>query len=93
MTLADRQQVADTLLKIVSVEYERAYGIQALIQRGLLILVEQAHQMGLAPEDVLTSNGRDAFVSIARAIFALPRPKKPRGVLGAEWQTVLQLAA
>lgn len=93
MTLSDRKRVAETLTKIVYAEYVRAHGVSALVRRGLRVLAEQAEQMGLAPEDVLTSNGRDAFIAIARAIFAPHRPKAPRNSLGAEWQTVIQLAA
>jgi len=93
MTLEDRKHVAESLLKIVQREYVRAHGVPVLMRRGLLILIEQAHQMGMHPNDFLLPNGHDAFVAIARAIFALQRPKKPRGVIGAEWKTVLQLAA
>jgi hypothetical protein len=93
VTLEGRKQIAEALIEIVQREYTRAHGVPVLVRRGLLVLVEQAHQMGLAPEDFLTPNGHDAFVTIARAIFALQRPKKPRGILGAEWKTVLQLAA
>jgi hypothetical protein len=91
--LADRKRVAETLTKIVYAEYVRAHGASSLIRRGLRVLCEQAQQMGLAPEDILTPNGRDAFIAIARAIFAPIRPKAPRNILGAEWQTVIQLAA
>lgn len=93
MTLAARQKVAETLAKIVHAEYVRAHGVASLIRRGIRCLAEQAQQQGLVPEDVLTPNGRDAFVTIARAIFAPYRPQPPRDTLNAEWQTVIQLAA
>lgn len=93
MTLMARVRVAETLTKIVQREYVRAHGVPALIRRGTQIMAEQAEQMGLAPEDILTRDGRDAFIAIARAIFAPRRPKPPRGALGAEWQTVIQLAS
>jgi hypothetical protein len=93
VTLADRQRIANVIAKIVSSEYARAHGVPSLIRRGIQIMAEQAERMGLAPEDVLTANGRDAFIAIARAIFAPHRPKAPRNQLGAEWQTVIHLAA
>jgi len=93
VTLASRQKVAEALAKIVQAEYVRAHGVPALVRRGIQIMAEQAEQMGLAPEDILTVDGRDAFITIARAIFAPYRPKAPRNQLGAEWQTVIQLAA
>jgi len=93
VTLASRKRVAATLTKIVYSEYVRAHGASSLIRRGIRILAEQAEQMGMTPEDVLTPNGHDAFIAIARAIFAPIRPKAPRNNLGAEWQTVIQLAA
>lgn len=93
MTLADRKQVAEALLKIVNAEYRRAYGVRALLQRGLRSLVEQAQQMGLQPDDLFTPNGHDAFTAIARAVFAPVRPMAPRDQLNAEWRTVVQLAA
>lgn len=93
MTLADRERAATVIAKIVQAEYIRAHGVPALIRRGIQIMAEQAEQMGLSPEDVLTVDGRDAFIAIARAIFAPHRPKAPRNQLGAEWQTVIQLAA
>ncbi len=93
MTLEDRKHVAEALLKIVQREYVRAHGVPALVRRGVRILAEQAQQMGLAPEDFLADNGRDAFVTIARAIFAPYRPKSPSDTLNAEWATVLKFAA
>jgi hypothetical protein len=93
MTLSDRQQIAEVLVKIVQREYVRAHGVPALVRRGLRALAEQAQQMGLAPEDLLTDNGRDAFVSIARVVFAPYRPQPPRDSLNAEWQTVIRFAA
>lgn len=93
MTLEARKRAAEAIAKIVYVEYVRAHGVSGLIRRGIQLMAEQAEQMGLAPEDVLTPNGRDAFVVIARAIFAPHRPKAPRNQLGAEWRTVVQLAA
>lgn len=81
------------LIKIVQREYVRAHGVPALVRRGVHALAEQAEQMGLAPEDVLTPNGHDAFTAIARAVFAPYRPRAPRNNLGAIWQTVVHLAA
>lgn len=93
MTLADRKRVAEVIAKIVFTEYVRAHGVPSLVKRGIRCLAEQAQQQGLVPEDALTPNGHDAFVTIARAIFAPYRPQPPRDQLNAEWQTVIQLAA
>lgn len=93
MTLTNRKEVAEALCEIVRSEYRAAYGVPSLIRRGIRLVAERAQQMGLQPEDLLTMNGYDAFVTIARAIFAPRRPEPPRGSLCAEWRTVIQLAA
>lgn len=94
MTLADRKRVAEVMLAIVKAEFLHAWALTPKLQRGLRHLAAQAQQMGLQPEDVLTENGRDAFTTIARAIFHTAEPKEalPKS-LRAEWATVLRLAA
>jgi hypothetical protein len=89
--LYKRKKVASMLKKIVKAELPNSWLNRAL-QSGLRHLAEQAQRMGLAPEDVLTDNGRDAFVAIARAILGTPRPIFSNA-LGAEWRTVVELAA
>jgi hypothetical protein len=91
MTLHRRKKVASMLKKIVKSELPNSW-LNRAWQSGLRHLAEKAQQMGLAPEDVLTDNGRDAFIAIARAILGTPRPIR-RDSLCAEWLTVLELAA
>jgi len=91
MTLMRRKKAASALKRIVKAELPERW-LQRRLYAGLRHLANQAQQMGLQPEDVLTDNGRDAFVAIARAILGDTWPG-PATSLGAEWQTVIQLAA
>jgi len=91
MTLYKRKKVASMLKKIVKAELPDAW-LRRRLQAALRHLANQAQQMGLLPEDVLSDNGRDAFVVIARAVVGAtwPGPALP---LCAEWRTVISLAA
>jgi len=91
VTLYKRKKVASMLKKIVKAELTDAW-LQRRLYGGLRHLANQAQQMGLQPEDVLTDNGRDAFVVIARAILGT-RWVGPATPLCAEWKTVIELAA
>lgn len=90
MTLHKRKKAASMLKKIVKGELTDAW-LQRRLEYGLRRLAEKAQQMGLQPEDVLTDNGRDAFVAIARAILGTPQPVY-KNALCAEWRTVVALA-
>jgi hypothetical protein len=89
VTLRNRRKVATALSKIVKGEFTKAVWSRIGLRHGLRALAAQAQRMGLAPEDVLTVAGRDAFVVIARAI-AQERPSNPS--LCAEWALVVRLA-
>jgi hypothetical protein len=90
VTLHKRKKIASMLKKIVKAEQADAW-LHRRLQYGLRRLAEKAQQMGLTPEDILTDNGRDAFIVIARAILGTPQPVY-RNPLGAEWRTVVELA-
>src|SRR3989304_1412403 len=91
MTLQRRKKVASMLKRIVKTELPHNAWLNRALHSGLRHLANQAQQMGLQPEDVLTDNGRDAFVVIARAILGTrwPGPAEP---LCAEWQMGIELA-
>lgn len=92
MTLDKRKKIASVLKKIVKAEGPVDVLLWKRLYCRLRRLAEQAQQMGLQPEDVLTDNGRDAFTAIARAVLVGSWPG-PANTLGAEWRTVLELAA
>jgi len=89
MTLRNRKKAARVLKRIVTAEFTNAAWSRVGLRHGLHRLAAQAQQQGLVPEDVLTNNGRDAFMVIARAI-AQERPSRPP--LCAEWRLMVALA-
>jgi len=89
MTLKDRKKAARALKRVVTAEFNNAAWNRVGLRHGLYRLAAQAQQQGLAPEDILTTTGREAFTTIARAI-AQEKPSHP--VLGAVWRLVVQLA-
>lgn len=93
MTLHKRKKIASTLKKIVKAEGPVDVLLWKRLYSGLRRLAEQAQQMGLQPEDILTDNGRDAFTVIARAVLIGSWPSPGASPLCAEWRTVLELAA
>ena len=91
MTLTRRKKAASALKRIIKTELPDAW-LRRRLQGALRILANQAQQMGLLPDDVLTDNGRDAFIVIARAVVGTTGPG-PALPLCAEWRTVISLAA
>ncbi len=89
MTLRDRKKAATTLARIVKAEFLNAAWSRVGLRHGLRRLAAQAARQNLVPEDLLTRNGRSAFVVIARAI-AQEAPTSPS--LCAEWRLVVLLA-
>lgn len=89
MTLKVRKKAARALKRIVSTEFTSAAWNRVGLRHGLWRLAAQAQQQGLLPEDILTTTGRDAFTTIARAIVQ-EAPSRP--TLGAVWRLVVQLA-
>lgn len=89
MTLRRRKKVANVLRRLVKAEAPNASWSRVWLASGLRQLAAQADRMKLAPEDVLTPTGRDAFIAIARAIVF---NKTSLPTVGAEWQLVLALA-
>lgn len=89
MTLRDRKKAATTLARIVKTEFLNAEWSRVGLRHGLRRLAAQAERQQLVPEDLLTRNGRSAFVVIARAI-AQEVPDRPP--LCAEWALVVRLA-
>ena len=92
MTLRNRKKVAAQLTKIIKVEVQDARWHRMKLADGLRRLAVKAQQMGLQPEDILTSAGRDAFTVIARAIASNRTEPRQMLTLCSEWQMVLHLA-
>jgi hypothetical protein len=88
MTLRSRKRAAKALLLIVLKEFKVTFTDVQLLN-GMRRLAAQAQRQGLTPDDLVTRNGYDAFIVIARAIA---HQQARNGDVGAEWALVIALA-
>jgi hypothetical protein len=86
VTRYQQRKIAGALKRVVKTEMRTGFGTGTRRER-MTQLVAQAQQMGLQPDALLTPEGRDALIVIARAVSTQPvRPIKP---LRAEWAFII----
>src|SRR5262249_20783845 len=90
VTRRDRQKIAHALRQITKNELRDGFNTTTRRDR-MIRLATQAQQMGLEPDVLLTVEGRDAFIAIARALRTQRAPKRvTTGTLRAEWTLIIE---